>query len=494
MNIDQSTTYVNPAPCTSAKLAGSRQVLLVVLLIFLGTIVITACLPNQKTILQGNGSSTCSADVHLITHTVVCVRKWGDNWVSCSMNGSIENNGTIRASGVMVVLEFGQTLNGVRSSTYNLLSDLDPGDKKEFENGFFYYEPLTEYDIRVECNNVPAEQPTYVQENSSATPSITQDDHLSSENLFLSLGPNDDVRTLVIDPKDSSTLYAGTSTQGVLKSIDGGATWNESSKGLGDGRVDVLVINPLQPATLYAATYDADWGEHGVFKSIDGGATWIETLDDGMTGAFVRSLVIDPLTPSTVYAMTGNSVFKSTNGGEEWKILNVGSSESLIGFLTINPLIPTNLYAVESETSGLKLILSTDGGESWNQVGAGLPDNGIISIALDPHNTPATLYLSTAMGMFKSTNAGESWQDINSGMKESTTIFALAVDPVNPSTIYAVGTKYGGDIFISTNGGDNWYPLGTNLSDMWVRALVWDPENPRRLYAATERGVFVLDR
>jgi len=409
------------------------------------------------------------------------------------MNGRIENNGANRASSVVVVVEFGQTLNGVRSSTYNLLGDLDPGDKTEFNNGFFYYEPLTEYDIRIECNKVPAEQPTYVQENSLTTPSVTLDDHLSSENPFLSIGPNDDVRTLVIDPKDSSTLYAGTSTQGVLKSIDGGSTWNESSKGLGDGRVDVLVIDPLQPATLYAATFDVNWGEHGVYKSVDGGANWIEIMD-GITDTFVRSLVIDPLTPSTVYAMTGKSMFKSANGGKEWKILNVGSSDSLIGFLTIDPLTPTNLYAVESETSGLIMILSTNGGESWKQIGAGLPDNIILCLAIDPLTTPATLYLSTAKGMFKSTNAGESWQDINSGFKESTTIFALAVDPVNPSTIYAIGTKYGGDIFISTNSGDNWYPLGTNLSDMWVRALVWAPENPRRLYAATEGGVFVLDR
>lgn len=466
---------------------------LAALLVFIGAFVITACSSTRKITLQGNEFSSCSPDIHLTTHTVVCEQERHGNWVNCLYSGGVENNGTVRASGVIVMVEFGHMLKGVRSSTFDLLGDLEPGEKTEFKNSFFYYEPLTEYNIKVECDNLPTAQPTHIPENSFTNPPAIQDDSLPSANTFLSIGPNDDVLTLVIDPKDSSTLYAGTSKQGMLKSIDGGATWDESSKGLGDGRIEALAIDPLQPATLYAATLDVNWGEYGVYKSIDGGANWIEIMD-GITGAFVRSLVIDPLTPSTVYAMTGNSVFKSTNGGEKWKLLNVGGSDALIGFLTIDSLMPTNLYAVESETSGQRMILSTNGGESWKQTGAGLPDNIILCLAVDPLTTPATLYLSTGKGMFKSINAGESWQDINSGINEFTAIFALAVDPVNPSTIYAVGTKYGGDIFISTNGGDNWYPLGTNLSDMWVRALVWDPENQRRLYAATEHGMFVLDR
>lgn len=491
MNIDQFTTDVNQN--ISARSARARHMLLAALLIFIEALVIAACSSTRKITLQGNEFSSCSSDIHLTAHTVVCEQERRGNWVSCVMSGGIENNGTVRAPNVIVMIEFGRVLNGMRSSTFNLLGDLDPGEKNEFKNNFSYYEPLTEYDIKVECDSLSTAQPTHVQENSFANSSTTLDAPLQIENTFLSLGPNDDVLALIIDPMVSTTLYAGTLTQGILKSIDGGSTWTASSNGLGDGTVKVLAIDPLQPAILYATTYDGNWGDGGIYKSVDSGENWIGIMDGMTEGTYVNSLVIDPLTPSTVYIGTSKGLFKSTNGGDEWRMLNTSSSNSAINSLTIDPLTPTNLYAVDYGTSVQRMILSINGGDSWREIGAGLLDKIIFSLAIDPL-TPTTLYVGTGMGMYKSTNAGESWEEINTGLDEFTITYALAIDPVNPSTIYVAQTKYGGDLFISTNSGENWYPLNTNLSGIFVHTLVWDPINPMRLYAATEQGVFVVDR
>src|SRR6266851_4622928 len=75
------------------------------------------------------------------------------------------------------------------------------------------------------------------------------------------------------------------------------------------GTIDILVIDPSDPSTLYA-------GAQGIFKSTDAGEHWSET---GFPRRAVISLAVDPNHSSTIYASTSETgVFKSTNGGEDW--------------------------------------------------------------------------------------------------------------------------------------------------------------------------------
>ena len=98
---------------------------------------------------------------------------------------------------------------------------------------------------------------------------------------------------LVMDPDIPTTVYAGTSCSGVLKSLDGGDSWQPASTGLPGPMVSVLAIDPENPSTLYAGMY---YG--GLFKSTDGGGTWSAT---GLTSS-VFLLTIAPTTPATLYA------------------------------------------------------------------------------------------------------------------------------------------------------------------------------------------------
>ena len=84
--------------------------------------------------------------------------------------------------------------------------------------------------------------------------------------------------------------------------------------------------------------------------------------------------------------------------------------------------------------------------------------------------------------MFKSTNGGGNWSAVNTGLT-NTYVYALAIDPATPTTLYA-GT-YGGGVFKSTNGGGNWSAVNTGLTDTLVSALAIDPATPTTLYAGT---------
>lgn len=156
------------------------------------------------------------------------------------------------------------------------------------------------------------------------------------------------VSTLVIDSATPSTLYAGTNSYiypgtwryirgAIFKSTNGGETWNQ----LYDGNTDFtnLAIDPAIPSSLYAGT-----SNQGVLKSTNGGQSW-RAINTGLPHSSTSILAIDPATPATLYAGTMNGVFKSTNGGGYWSVFNTGLDNTEIRVLAINPVTPTMLYA-----------------------------------------------------------------------------------------------------------------------------------------------------
>ncbi|PYM65198.1 MAG: hypothetical protein DME11_11110, partial [Candidatus Rokuibacteriota bacterium] len=126
-------------------------------------------------------------------------------------------------------------------------------------------------------------------------------------NVWTTNGPHSEtINALAIDPQTPTTLYAGTSGDGVFKSTDGGTTWRAVNTGLDPRRCCfALAIDPQTPTTLYAST------DGGVFKSTDGGESW-GGVNTGLTNPFARALAIDPQTPATLYVSTVGGVFKST--------------------------------------------------------------------------------------------------------------------------------------------------------------------------------------
>ena len=125
---------------------------------------------------------------------------------------------------------------------------------------------------------------------------------------------------------------------------------------------------------------------------------------------------------------------------------------------------------------------------SWSAINTGLTNTRIYALAIDPV-TPATLYAGTygdGGGVFKSTNGGGNWSAVNTGLTdpsvyEGSRIFALAINPVTPATLY-VGTN-GIGVFKSTNGAGNWSAVNAGLINPTVDALAIDPATPTTLYA-----------
>lgn len=297
--------------------------------------------------------------------------------------------------------------------------------------------------------------------------------------------------SLAVDPATPMILYAGTTDSGVLKSTDGGVTWRSANSGLTGTRVTDLVIDPAKSDILYSLLHILEknkLAKHIVFKSENGGGNWHE-VNTGLTE--VLSLAIDPLMPSTIYAGTyNNGVYKSMDGGRNWDKVNIGIANERINVLIINPLTPTTLYA--GTANGV--FKSTNGGLNWNAANESPANTHILFMAIDPI-TPDTLFAGTGnSGVLKSSDGGVSWSLVNTNLPGSQ-VSLLAIDPISPSTVYVVITHTIGDttvytIYKSIDGGENWKAANTGLNDIMVFTLAIDPVNPSTLYAGTATGLY----
>jgi IPT/TIG domain/Beta-propeller repeat len=199
------------------------------------------------------------------------------------------------------------------------------------------------------------------------------------------------IPSFVIDPQDPSILYVvtnGINRPGnfpiVIKSTDGGHSWQGASKGLPvlpEG-VTALAIDPNHTATLYASA-------RGAYRTVNGGHKWTPITS---LGSF-NSLVVSPADSNVAYAATNGGVFKSVNGGTKWKRLN-GLPSLSFSNVQLDPVTPSTVYVT---SSGGGIFKSTDSGTNWAAINAGFaPGQGYL-LGIDRQN-PATLYAQSGGG------------------------------------------------------------------------------------------------
>ncbi len=295
----------------------------------------------------------------------------------------------------------------------------------------------------------------------------------------------------------SRTLYAGTIAHGIQKSVDGGATWKPTPGTLPPlggtiaGRpvaVVALALDPSRPGTLYAGTSSG-----GILETANGGATWA-TVDRGLVWLTkgsslsppiyptVAALVVDPRRPRTVYAaVLGAGVFESIDGGGRWRPARGGLAGVNVQTLVLDRTRPDTLYA---GTDGHGVFKSVDGGRRWGP--AGLAGKYVEALALEA-GRPRVVYAGTLHGgVFKTSDGGRRWRAASAGLG-NLYVRALETDPRRPGTVYA-GTL--GGVFQTTDRGARWKPLNNGLRNRLVQALALAGDT---LYAGTlGSGIYIF--
>jgi len=210
---------------------------------------------------------------------------------------------------------------------------------------------------------------------------------------------------IVVDPQSPGTLYSISRGAG-FRSFDAGASWTEMTSLT--GVISDLAISPSQHSTLYATAAVGSGLQLEV--SHDGGSTF-ETLPRHGVDSALGGVVVDPTNPEIVYVVgteeiqysqSFDNLYKSENGGKTFSILLDAND---LRALLIDPRNPAVIYASTTNfelSEGLvenRLVFSTDGGASWNDLSGGLPGAIVLQLALD---STGALYAATAgSGIYK---------------------------------------------------------------------------------------------
>ena len=178
------------------------------------------------------------------------------------------------------------------------------------------------------------------------------------------------IRTLATVPESPLTLFAGSVGGGIWKSINGGASWNPVISFGATLSVSSIVINPLDSSVMYAATSEGFYNSDGirgagVYKTVNGGSSWFQLTAASPSASpdwfYVNRLSIHPIHPLILLAATHAGVYRTSDGGTSWT--KVSSARVLdVKF------DPSNSARVVAGRDDGKVERSTDTGATFSAV------------------------------------------------------------------------------------------------------------------------------
>ena len=319
---------------------------------------------------------------------------------------------------------------------------------------------------------------------------------------------------LTIDQKNPETIWVGTGESnmrnsvavglGLYKSTDAGRNW--SRVGLENSEhISKIVLHPNDSKIIYVAVPGKLWSDspdRGLYKSSDGGKTWDKILyTDEKTGC--ADIIMDPRNPEVLLASMwqfrrtpfsfvsggpGSALYKSTDGGKNWRKLNAdnGLPAGEIGriALALAPSAPDNMLAIV-ESDKTSLLISADGGESWKYQSANSNVTArpfyFSTIVVDPKD-PKRVYRPAFVFSY-STDGGYSFSEAsNAGGWVHSDHHALWINPNSTNHMY-LGTD--GGVYMSLDQGVTWSHLNTLPISQFYHVQV-DNQSPYNVYGGLQ--------
>lgn len=219
----------------------------------------------------------------------------------------------------------------------------------------------------------------------------SQDSGENWEEVYVETVKNRVIKDVIVDSYDTRKIYAGNNAGGLLRSVDGGETWQTLN--WFDKEINVIVLNPKDTRNIFVGTKGA-----GVFRSLNSGSEWVNLADkmkdiqNYKLAKDVHSIVFNYQNPNTWYLGSRFGLLRTNDLGDTWE--------------------PVDLLTKPGEHS-------------------------IVSLAIEPNNS-GVIYLGMDQNLYKTSDAGDNWavNNVTSGYVKN-----LLLDFKNPNVLYAGATK-----------------------------------------------------
>ena len=282
----------------------------------------------------------------------------------------------------------------------------------------------------------------------------------------------ENIMDIEIDTDQPNVVYIGTERLGLLRSVDGGASWVKDTNNF----TNVMSIEKVpQSQTIFVAVKLGNRGK--VFKTMDGGNNWNEIYTEKSEEGMILSIAFDYNNPEVVYiGSSSGGIFKTEDGGLTWKTLLWAKSG--ISKIAIDRADSSVVYFGTTKSGAL---ITKNGGKDFVEI----RNNGsIFNLVVHP-NKGGVVYVSTNEGLVKSDNYGESWEVLNTLVKpKEIESKGLAINPSNSNEIFYTAGKA---FYKSVDSGATWKPVQFNISRI-IREIEIDPNNSNVIYVGTDAG------
>ncbi|MFC2157528.1 hypothetical protein ACFLT9_06790 [Acidobacteriota bacterium] len=286
------------------------------------------------------------------------------------------------------------------------------------------------------------------------------------------------------------------------------------------GRVTDIEGVPGNPNTVYVGTASG-----GVWKTINGGITWTPLFDDQPV-ASIGDIALEPGNPDVIYVGTGesnvrnsvsfgNGVYKSTDGGKTWRHLGLHETEH-ISRIVINPKDRKTVYVgavghAFGPNRQRGVFMSQDGGATWQKVLFTDELHGVADMDINPENpnivfaalwrferTPWTFTSGDEEGgLYRSIDGGLNWEKVTAGLPHLAGRMSVKISSSNPSVVYVMAESPEGTLYRSDDGGVSFNLISSNVEivsrGFYYTDMRVDPRDENRIYSVSSRLWLSID-
>jgi len=265
------------------------------------------------------------------------------------------------------------------------------------------------------------------------------------------------INSVTINHRNSNHIILGLDGE-IIKSFNRGQTWQRFQNALVNQDITYMVISPTDTNKIWVGTK-----HEGVFLSLNGGRTWGKKY----LSYEIRKICLDPINSQRLYLVTNIGIYRTDDFGENWTKKNGALPNVQIYDLVINRQNPLELYTA---TQGNGIYQSSNGGERWFPINFGLDIFNVYALQINESDQSTYLLAGTEKGIYKNNRQGDGWSFV---ALASHKIIQIKNDPTNPQIIYALSDS--GQVFMSSDAGNQWKELPTNEPELRFLTLAPDP-------------------